>query len=414
MPAIPISAAAFLIGDAIVDKLWYKFNDSQSDNASQAEEVLIAFRTVKAFDCEMLELERYEKGLDQVTSVLHTAAWVHGAKDGIISFMVWGMMALLQFLAMSFMIRRPYIGLESGDMMILQMSCMQSVMGVSSALGVLEDFAKAGISAAKVLNIIHRKPMISRDDGAEDIDGGGVVGKIEFKDVGFKYKTREEYAVRHLSFTVEAGQTVAIVGESGSGKSTTLQLLQRFYEVQEGQLLIDGVDIKELAPSFVRSQIASVPQTPVLFTMSIRDNIRYSVPDADDVDVAEAASTGNAHNFILELPNSYDTKVQQGALSGGQKQRVCISRAILQNSPILILDEATAALDTESEHLVQQSLEEVRHGKTAIVVAHRLATVMNADRIFVMKDGRIVEEGTHKSLLALEGFYADLVKYQLQ
>jgi len=312
-------------------------------------------------------------------------------------------------------VRKPYMGLGSGDLMIIQMSAMMSVMGVSQSLGQLADFSKAQVSAAKVLALIEKKPATDRQEGLWTLDGQAhIVGKIEFRDVGFKYQTREEWAVRHLSFVVEAGQTVAVVGESGSGKSTMLQLLQRFYEIAEGEILIDEVDIRTLAPVFLRSQIASVPQSPVLFSMSILDNIRYTCPDADQAQAAEAAAIGNAHNFIMELPDQYATTVQQGALSGGQKQRVCISRAILQNAPILILDEATAALDTESEHLVQQSIETVRHGKTAIAVAHRLATVMNADRIFVMRDGCVVESGTHRELLAQDGFYADLVKYQLQ
>jgi ABC-type multidrug transport system fused ATPase/permease subunit len=157
-----------------------------------------------------------------------------------------------------------------------------------------------------------------------------------------------------------------------------------------------------------------VPQGPVLFSMSVRDNIRYAKAGATDEEVAAAAQTGNAHDFILEMPQNYATRVQQTSLSGGQKQRICISRAILQDAPIMLLDEATAALDTESEQLVQQSLEQVRHGKTAIVVAHRLATVMHADRILVFKEGHIEETGKHEELLAREGIYADLVRFQLQ
>jgi ABC-type multidrug transport system fused ATPase/permease subunit len=191
-------------------------------------------------------------------------------------------------------------------------------------------------------------------------------------------------------------------------------LLQRFYEVEEGQILLDGVDISTLSPHFIRTQISIVPQGPVLFSMSIRDNIRYSRHEATDEEVEAAAAIGNAHKFVMELPENYQTDVQQMSLSGGQKQRICISRAILANTPILLLDEATAALDTESEQLVQESLENFRHGKTAILVAHRLATVLHADKILVFQDGHIVEEGTHEELLAKSGIYSDLVKFQLQ
>jgi ABC-type multidrug transport system fused ATPase/permease subunit len=279
----------------------------------------------------------------------------------------------------------------------------------------LGDFQKAGLSAAKVLDIIEKKPKYDRHIGANDLNGSKTItGKIEFRDVGFRYATRETWAVRHLSFVVEPGETVALVGESGCGKSTTLQLLQRFYEAEEGEILVDGVPIQSLSPIFVRSQIATVPQGPVLFSMSIRDNLRYAKPDTGDAAVAAAATTGNAHDFIMEQPNNYDTIVQQTSLSGGQKQRICISRAILVDAPILLLDEATAALDTESEQLVQQSLEIVRRGKTAVLVAHRLATVIHADRILVFKEGRIEETGKHEELLERSGIYADLVKFQLE
>jgi ABC-type multidrug transport system fused ATPase/permease subunit len=270
---------------------------------------------------------------------------------------------------------------------------------------------KAKISAAKILDIIERVPKVDSHIG-DTLKR--VAGKIEFRDVGFKYETRDEFAVRHLSFTINPGETVALVGESGCGKSTTLQLLQRFYEVDEGQIFIDDVDISTLSPHFLRTQIATVPQGPVLFSMSIKENIKYAAHEASDKDVAEAAAVGNAHNFVMELPEKYETQVQQMSLSGGQKQRICISRAILMNAPILLLDEATAALDTESEQLVQESLDRFRHGKTAVLVAHRLATVLHADRILMFQDGKVVEEGQHQELLAKGGLYAYLVKFQLQ
>jgi ABC-type multidrug transport system fused ATPase/permease subunit len=202
-----------------------------------------------------------------------------------------------------------------------------------------------------------------------------------------------------LNLKINSGETVALVGESGCGKTTTLQLLQRFYEIESGEILIDGVNIRTISPYNLRTHISAVPQTPVLFSMSIKDNISYGKATADEQEISEAAQIGNAHNFIMNLPQNYSTIVQQTSLSGGQKQRICISRAILANTPVLLLDEATAAIDIESEQLVQESLEKFRKGKTALVVAHRLATVLNADRIFVFANGRVVEEGTHPSLL---------------
>jgi ABC-type multidrug transport system fused ATPase/permease subunit len=414
-PAIPLSAVTFVIGEALVDRLWLKFNAASSACIAKAEEVIMQFRTVKAFDCEVFESDNYSTGLKSVDDVYKTTSLVHATKDGLIAMYIWGMLGGLLYYTCYLMVRKPFVGVEPGDMMVLMMAMMLGTMGISSSLSMLGDFNKAGTSAAKVLDIIERKPKYDRHTGLKDLDGADMIrGKIEFKNVGFKYATRDSWAVRNLSFVIEPGETVAFVGESGCGKSTTLQLLQRFYEVTEGEVLIDDVNIQEMSAIFVRRQIAAVPQGPVLFSMSIRDNVRYAKPHADDTEVADAARTGNAHDFIMEQPKNYETIVQQTSLSGGQKQRICISRAILINAPVLLLDEATAALDTESEQLVQQSLETVRHGKTAVVVAHRLATVLHADRILVFKDGHVEESGKHEELLDQSGIYADLVKYQLE
>lgn len=414
-PAVPLAAIVYLIGNFFINKLWIQYNDCSSDCSTKAEEVISQFRTVKSFDNELHEAGLYAKSLAGVESVFTKTSIASGLKDGFISMLIWGMVAGLMYYTCYLIVRKPYLGTESGDMMVLMMAMMLGTMGISQSLAMYDDFEKCKISAAKVLDIIERKPEVDRHHGSNTINGSNqVVGKVEFRDVSFRYKTRDEYAVNHLSFVINAGETVALVGESGCGKSTTLQLLQRFYEIEKGQILIDDVDIRTLSQIFLRSQIAIVPQGPVLFSMAIKDNIRYGRPKASDSEVADAARTGNAHNFIMELPQNYDTIVQQTSLSGGQKQRICISRAILLNCPILLLDEATAALDTESEQLVQQSLETCRRGKTAIVVAHRLATVMNSDRILVFKDGKIHESGTHQELIQKNGIYADLVKFQLE
>ncbi|KAK8875500.1 hypothetical protein M9Y10_005666 [Tritrichomonas musculus] len=412
---LPISAIVYIVGNIFIDKLWKQYNKCVTECIDKAEEAINQIRTVKAFDCELKEAALYTKSIGGIEQVAKRWSIVAGVKDGFISMLTWGMIAGLMYYTYWLIVRKPYLDVQSGDMMILMMSMMLGTMGIGQALAAIDDFKKTKISAAKVLNIVEKKPETDRHKGSNTINGKDhVVGKVEFRDVAFRYKTREEYAVKNLSFVINPGETVALVGESGCGKSTTLQLLQRFYEIEKGKILVDDVDIRTLSQIFLRSQIAIVPQGPVLFSMSIKDNIRYAKPNASDQDVANAARTGNAHDFIMELPQNYDTVVQQTSLSGGQKQRICISRAILINSPILLLDEATAALDTESEQLVQQSLETVRHGKTAIVVAHRLATVMNADRILVFKDGKIHESGTHKELLKQDGLYADLVKFQLE
>ena len=412
---IPLSAVVYIIGNVIIEKLWLQYNKCITECIDKAEEAITQIRTVKAFDCELKEASLYSKSIGGIEDVAKKWSILAGVKDGLISVFTWGMIAGLMYYTYWLIVRKPYLGVESGDMMILMMSMMLGTMGTAMALAAVDDFKKTRIAAAKILGIVEKKPETDRHKGSNKINGKDhVEGKVEFRDVAFRYKTREEYAVKNLSFVIQPGETVALVGESGCGKSTTLQLLQRFYEIERGKILVDDVDIRTLSQIFLRSQIAIVPQGPVLFSMSIKDNIRYAKPKASEQEVSNAARTGNAHDFIMELPQNYDTIVQQTSLSGGQKQRICISRAILINAPILLLDEATAALDTESEQLVQQSLETVRHGKTAIVVAHRLATVMNADRILVFKDGKIHESGTHKELLKKDGLYADLVKFQLE
>ena len=407
---IIICGIIYVVGERFIDKLWNDFNTRSSTASSKAEEIITSFRTIKAFDSELHEAKEYRKALDDVDKVFDKTSVAQGVKDGLIWGLIHTMIPGILYMA-SWYVMQVYYGYKSGDLMVLMMSFVFSSLGISLFLSLSDDFKKARVSAAKVLRILETEPKVDQNEG-ESLEH--VVGKIEFIDVGFKYETREDWAVRHLSFTINAGETVAFIGESGCGKSTTLQLLQRFYEIQEGQILIDGVDIKTLSARNVRSFISVVPQGPVLFSMSVKDNIRFSKGSASDEEIAEAARLGNAHDFIMEMPDNYNSIVQQTSLSGGQKQRICISRAILANTPILLLDEATAALDTESERLVQESLERFRQGKTAILVAHRLATVRHADRILVFQDGHIAEEGTHKELLEKNGLYTNLVKYQLQ
>jgi ATP-binding cassette subfamily B protein len=238
---------------------------------------------------------------------------------------------------------------------------------------------------------------------------------VRFDEVTFAYPTRPDDSVlRGLSFIVRPGERVAIVGPSGAGKSTVFHLLLRAYDPQHGRVLIDGVAVNAASPEAVRSRLALVPQDATVFADTVAANIRYARPEASEADVKRAAETALADEFITGLPEGYDTKIgERGVtLSGGQRQRIAIARAVLKDAPILLLDEATSALDAEAERLVQHALDRLMEGRTTLVIAHRLATVLKADRILVMDEGRIVEEGTHAALVAKAGLYARLAKLQ--
>jgi ATP-binding cassette subfamily B protein len=242
-------------------------------------------------------------------------------------------------------------------------------------------------------------------------------GALAFEGVTFRYPTRpDDKALHDLTLSVAHGETVAVVGPSGAGKSTLFQLALRFYDPQEGRVTLDGVDLRDADPAAIRSRIALVPQETVLFAASARDNLRYGRWDASEADIVEAAEAANAHEFLVALPEGYDTYLGEGGarISGGQRQRIAIARALLRDSPLLLLDEATSALDAQSERLVQEALERLMEGRTTIVIAHRLATVRAADGIIVMDHGRIVEQGTHASLSADGGLYASLARLQFE
>jgi ABC-type multidrug transport system fused ATPase/permease subunit len=253
---------------------------------------------------------------------------------------------------------------------------------------------------------------------AENIPAKHSRGEIEFKNVSFNYPSRPEFDVlKSISFKAHSGETVALVGSSGSGKSTIASLILRFYDPQQGTIEIDGVNSKDISLTELRKQIALVPQDVILFAGSIKDNIAYGKPNATDAEIEEASKKANAYHFIESFPDKFNTLVGERGiqLSGGQRQRIAIARAVLKNPSILILDEATSSLDSESEHLVQEALDKLMVGRTSIVIAHRLATIRNADKIVVLQKGIVQETGTHQQLiLNEEGFYHKLSKMQFE
>jgi ATP-binding cassette subfamily B protein len=302
-------------------------------------------------------------------------------------------------------------GGELGQFVLYAMFVAMSAASLSEVWGELQRAAGA---MERLLELLHAEPQIKAPENPVDLPAVRE-GRICFDNVSFNYPSRPAMkALDEFSIEIAAGEKVAFVGPSGAGKSTTFQLLMRFYDPQQGRLLVDGVDIAKARPEDVRARIGIVPQETVIFGASARDNIRFGRPGASDQEIEEAARAAAADEFIRRLPEGYDTYLgERGTrLSGGQKQRIAIARAILKDAPILLLDEATSSLDAESERLVQKALDFLETGRTTVVIAHRLATVLKADRIVVIDEGRIEDIGRHEELVSRDPLYARLADLQ--
>jgi len=395
-----------------VRKLSRASQDRAADSSAIAAEVLNAIPVVQSYTAEERETRRFTEATNTAFEV---AVRRSRARSGLVAFIIiatsaallWGLYQGTQAV-MAGRMTAGHLGQTVVYVMILA--------GAFAVLGeVYGDLLRAAGATERLMELLHQQsPIVSPLNPALAlINIAGTA--IEFDNVMFHYPSRpKQAALQHFSFKVPPGQTVALVGPSGAGKSTVFALLLRFFDAQSGRILLNNVPTRDLALAQLRQHIGIVPQDAVIFSSSALENIRYGRPDATDVEVWQAAQAAYAHDFISALPQGYDTFLgERGVrLSGGQRQRIAIARAILKNAPLLLLDEATSALDAESERMVQAALESAMHGRTTLVIAHRLATVQKADRIVVVDQGQLVEQGTHAELVALGGVYAGLATLQ--
>ncbi|XP_015708894.1 phosphatidylcholine translocator ABCB4-like isoform X5 [Coturnix japonica] len=376
-----------------------------------AEEVLAAVRTVVAFGGQRKETERYQKNLEDAKQMGIQKAISANISMGVSFFLIYGSYALAFWYGTILILSDDY---TIGRVFTVFFSILVGAFSVGQAAPSMEAFANARGAAYAIFNIIDNEPQIDSSSNA-GYKPDHIKGNLEFQNVYFSYPARPDIKIlKGLNLKVNCGQTVALVGGSGCGKSTTVQLIQRFYDPKEGTITIDGQDLKSLNVRYLREIIGVVNQEPVLFATTIAENIRYGRDDATMEEIEKATKEANAYDFIMKLPKKFETVVgERGAqLSGGQKQRIAIARALVRNPKILLLDEATSALDTESESVVQAALDKIRKGRTILVIAHRLSTVRNADVIAAFENGVITEQGTHDELMEQKGVYYKLVNMQ--
>ena len=385
-----------------------KVQREQGEFLSIVEETLGGLRVIKAFTAESKFFQTFKNSTDRFfkfSNSLLNRQNLASPTGEFLGILVIGV--LLWFGGRMVLIEKTL----DASSFIAYMGLAYNILTPAKAISKASYGVRKGNAAAeRVLEILETENPIK--DPADGLEKNDFNSDIQFKGVSFKYE--DDYVLEDFNLNLKKGQTIALVGQSGSGKSTVANLVSRFYDVNQGEVLIDGTNIKDVTKSSLRALMGLVTQDSILFNDSVRNNIALGKENATEEEIVAAAKIANAHDFISELPNGYDTNIGDSGnkLSGGQKQRLSIARAVLKNPPIMVLDEATSALDTESERLVQDALEKMMQNRTSLVIAHRLSTIQNADSIIVMNKGKIVEQGTHEELMKSQKGYKKLVEMQ--
>jgi subfamily B ATP-binding cassette protein MsbA len=404
-----IVACAAIIGGRL-RKLSAQVQDELADSTAMAEESLNNTRIVKAFTREPYEIQRYGDQIERTFSATMHLAVLRSAFVPLVTFLAFSSLAgILWFGGREVIAGR----LSAGSLIAFLVYGINIAASIGAFTSLYTQLQEAAGASQRVFDLLDEPADIADLPGAVTLTA--VKGSLRFENVSFAYPGAA-HVLHNIDLQIQPGEVLALVGPSGAGKSTIFNLIPRFYDPTEGQICLDGIDLRSIALLSLRTQIGLVPQETQLFSGTIRENLRYGKLDASDVELAAAARAANAEEFIEQLPQGYDTLVgERGVkLSGGQRQRIAIARAILKDPRILLLDEATSSLDSESEGLVQEALERLMKNRTTVVIAHRLSTVQNATRIAVLDQGHLIELGTHAELFASDGLYARLYRLQFQ
>ncbi|MEP7452237.1 ABC transporter transmembrane domain-containing protein [Phyllobacterium sp. SB3] len=411
--AIPVIIIPLVAFGRSVRRRSRRAQDTLANATAYASESIVSVRTLQAFTNEALATSRFGGAVEDAFLAARASVKARAVLTAFAIFMIFSSVVAVLWFGSRDVLSGVMTPGTLGQFLLYSVFAAGALGALSEVWG---ELSQASGAAERLTEILNEQPAIAAPANPVALPQPSI-GSVSFDQVQFNYPARPDApALKGLNFAIQPGETVAIVGPSGAGKSTVFSLLLRYYDPVSGSIKVDGIDIRHVDPADLRARIAIVPQDTTIFAATVGENIGFGRPGANDADIEAAARSALAHDFIQALDHGYATQVgERGVtLSGGQRQRLAIARAILRNAPILLLDEATSALDAESEMLVQKALDHLMEGRTTLVIAHRLATVLKADRILVMENGRIVEEGSHQALVKKNGIYANLAKLQFE